>query len=180
MQILIPTPDARRHARLFLACLAGAFVAAATQAEDPPEPVKVIQAVRTDTPPVIDGRLDDAVWQQAAIVADLHEEIPNEFTETSEPSRFFILYDQNAIYIAGRLWESNPDNVIAKLMRKGDFSFGDDSVTVLLDPHNSGRSGYMFDLNSNGNRNEALFADVTTENWAWQGIWHGAARKDSE
>ncbi len=65
-------------------------------------------------------------------------------------------------------------------MLKGDFSFSDDSVTVLLDPHNGGRSGYMFDLNPHGNRNEALFADVTTENWAWQGTWHGAARKDSE
>jgi hypothetical protein len=159
--------------------LTGAFFGTGIWAAES-QPTKTVQAIRTETPPVIDGRLDDSVWQQAAIVEDLHEVSPNEFTETSEPSKFFILYDQDAIYVAGRLWDSNPDNVIAKMLRKGDFSFGDDTITVLLDPHNSGRSGYMFDLNPNGNRNEALFADVTTENWAWQGIWHGAARKDGE
>ena len=46
---------------------------------------KTIQAVRTDTPPKIDGVLDDAVWQKAAVVEDLHEVTPNEFSETSEP-----------------------------------------------------------------------------------------------
>ena len=140
---------------------------------------KTIQAIRTATPPVIDGVLDDPVWQQAAIVEDLHEITPNEFTETSQPSRFSVLYDDDAIYVAGRLWDSNPDDVIAKMLRKGDFSFGDDTITILLDPHNDGRSGYFFDLNPNGVRNEGLFTDVTEENWAWQGIWHGEAQKDS-
>ena len=151
---------------------------AAHSAELPP--TKTVQAIRIDTPPKIDGVLDDTVWQQASIVDDLHEVTPNEFTETSEPSRFLILYDQNAIYVAGRLLESNPDNVTAQTLRKGDFSFGDDTITVLLDPHNDGRSGYFFDLNPNGIRNEGLYSNVTEENWAWQGIWNGAAQKDSE
>lgn len=131
-------------------------------------------------PPEIDGRLDDLVWRQAAVVEDLHEVSPDEFSETSEPSRFYVLYDRDAIYVAGRLWDSDPDNVIAKMLRKGDFSFGDETMSVILDPHNTGRSGYIFDLNPNGIRNEALYTDVTKENWDWQGIWHGAARKDSE
>jgi hypothetical protein len=141
---------------------------------------KTVQAVRTAAPPIIDGLIDDEVWQQAAIVEDLHEVTPNEFSEVSQPSRFLVLYDQDAIYVAGRFWDSNPDDVIAQVLRKGDFSFGDDTVTILLDPHNDGRSGYFFDLNPNGIRNEGLYTDVTQENWAWQGIWHGAAKKDEE
>lgn len=159
--------------------LASALSCTVVSAADP-QTTKTIQAVRTDTPPTIDGWLDEPVWQQAAIVEDLHEVSPNEFDEPSEPSRFYVLYGDDAIYVAGRLWDSNPDNVIAKILRKGDFSFGDDTITILLDPHNSGRSGYFFDLNANGIRNEGLYTDVTAENWDWQGIWHGAARKDSE
>ena len=44
-------------------------------------------------------------------------------------------------------------------------AFGDDTITILLDPHNVGRSGYFFDLNANGVRNEGLYANVTEENW---------------
>jgi hypothetical protein len=166
--------------RLALACcLATALAGSAAYAAESTSS-KTIQAIRTDTPPKIDGVLDDAVWQKAAVVEDLHEVSPNEFSETSEPSRYFVLYDQNAIYVAVRLWESNPDSVTAKMLRKGDLSFGDDTITVLLDPHNDGRSGYFFDLNPNGVRNEGLYTDVTAENWAWQGIWNGAAGQDSE
>ncbi|MFQ5548262.1 MAG: DUF5916 domain-containing protein [Woeseia sp.] len=124
--------------------------------------------------------MSDPEWQRAAFVDDLHEVSPDEFSETSEPSRFYVLYDDNAIYVAGKFWDSNPDHVIARILRNGDFTFGDESSTVLLDPHNNGRSGYMFDLNPNGVRNEALFSDVTKENWAWQGIWDGAANKDDD
>lgn len=141
---------------------------------------KTIQAVRIETPLLIDGRLDEPAWQLAAIVEDLHEINPDEFAEPAEKSRFYVLYGRDAIYIAARLWDSDPDNVIANVLRQGDFSFGDDSVTIVLDPHNNGRSGYMFDLNPNSIRSEALFSDVTMENWDWRGIWHGAATKDNE
>lgn len=166
--------------RLALACCLGTALAGSAAYSAESTSSKTIQAVRTDTPPKIDGVLDDVVWQKAAIVEDLHEVTPNEFSETSEPSKYFVLYDQNAIYVAVRSWESNPDSVTAKMLRKGDLSFGDDTITVLLDPHNDGRSGYFFDLNPNGVRNEGLYTDVTAENWAWQGIWNGAAEQDSE
>ena len=167
----------RRVALAF--CLASALVGSPVHSDEGTSG-KAIQAIRTDTPPKIDGVLDDAVWQKAAIVEDLHEVTPNEFTATSEPSRYYVLYDQDAIYVAVRAWENNPDDVIAKMLRKGDFSFGDDTITVLLDPHNDGRSGYFFDLTPNGVRNEGLYTDVTAENWAWQGIWNAAAEIDGE
>ena len=86
--------------RLALACCLGIAVAASATYAAESSSSKTIQAVRTDTPPKIDGVLDDAVWQKAAVVEDLHEITPNEFSETSEPSRYFVLYDQNAIYVA--------------------------------------------------------------------------------
>jgi hypothetical protein len=150
------------------------------QAAEVPAAPKAIQAIRIETAPTVDGDLGDPIWQQATIVEDLHEVSPDEFSATSEPSQFYILYDQHAIYVGGRLWESDPKNVSAQSLRQGEFSFGEDSVSIILDPHNNGRSGYIFDLTPNGIRNEALFSDVTNENWSWQGIWHGAATKDSE
>ena len=46
---------------------------------------KSIKMVRTDTPPVIDGVLDDAVWDNAAYIDEFHQIIPVEYAE-SPPS----------------------------------------------------------------------------------------------
>jgi hypothetical protein len=160
-----------------LACLTGTFFAGGSPAA---ELQKSIRAIHTETAPVIDGRLDDPVWRQAAVIEDLHEVTPIEYEKAAEPSRFYVLYDRDALYVGVRLWESDLGNISAQVLRKGDFSFGDDSVSVFIDPHNNRRSGYIFDLTPNGVRNEALISDVTTENWDWQGIWHAAASRDEQ
>ena len=46
----------------------------------------------------------------------------------------------------------------------------------MVDPLNQGRNGYVFDLTPNGVRNQAVYENVTIENWNWRGIWHGEAR----
>lgn len=38
----------------------------------------------------------------------------------------------------------------------------------------------MFDINPNGVRSQALFTNVTEENWDWRGIWQGAAKRNDQ
>ena len=180
MRMSIRTSEYYRMMAVCLICLASTCFGASEQNSSSQMSPKSIQAVRTDSPPVIDGFLDEAAWQRAAVVEDLHETTPIEFSEVSELTTFLVLYDQDAIYIGARVYESDPNNITAKMLRKGDFSFGDDTITVLLDTHNDGRSGYFFDLNANGVRNEGLYTNVTEENWQWQGIWEGAAQQNDK
>ncbi|MDH4254832.1 MAG: carbohydrate binding family 9 domain-containing protein [Gammaproteobacteria bacterium] len=138
---------------------------------------KVVDAFRVDMAPVIDGSLDDDAWAFGTVVEDFHQVDPDEYSQPSEKSRIYIVYTKDALYIAGQFWDREPDKISAQVLRQGDFSFGDDTVTVMIDPFNSGRNGYAFDLSANGVRNQALFANVTNENWNWRGIWHGATRR---
>jgi hypothetical protein len=48
---------------------------------------KSFEAVFTSTPPVIDGVLDDEVWQKAAVIEDFHEVEPNEYSPPKEKLR---------------------------------------------------------------------------------------------
>lgn len=139
---------------------------------------KSIRAVYTDTPPTLDGVLDDSVWQQAAVVDDLHMVVPVEYAPPSEQSLIRVLYGNDALYFAARFYDSRPDGVSALVMRQGDASWGEDGFSIILDPLNQGRSGYMFDINPNGVRSQALFKNVTEQNWEWQAIWRGVARRD--
>lgn len=142
--------------------------------------IKSFYAVRTDAVPVIDGQLDEPLWQKAAVVDDMHEVRPNEFEEPSEESRFYVIYGDDALYIGAVLLDSQPEQVVARVLRQGDFSPGDDGLKVMLDPFNQGRAGYVFNLNPHGVRAEGLYRNVTEINWDWQGIWHGAARLNGD
>ena len=141
---------------------------------------KSVDAFQVEEAPVIDGKLDDDAWAFSTPVEDLHEVVPLEFDPPSEDSVIFVVYTREALYIAARFYDSEPDKVSAQVLAQGDFSFGDDSFTVIVDPFNNGRSGYAFDLTAGGVRNQAVFANVTDENWQWDGIWHGAAVRDDE
>jgi hypothetical protein len=135
---------------------------------------KSLRAVRTDDVPVLDGRLDEALWQQAAVISDFHEVSPNEYAPPSEETRFRVIYGKDALYIGAEFTDREPQNIVAKVMRQGDFSEGEDGLKIILDPFNNGRSGYVFQLTPNAIRGDGLFRNVTDINWDWEAIWDAA------
>ena len=141
---------------------------------------KRIDAFMVDEPPVLDGVLDDDAWAFGAVITDLHQVIPAEFEPPSEDSLIYVVYTKDALYVGARFYDREPDKIGALVLRQGDWSWGEDTITVMIDPLNQGRNGYAFDLTANGLRNQALYENVTRQNWSWRGIWHGEARLDEE
>ena len=166
------------HRSLVTAALCLAAAAAAGEVAEPPR--KSVRAVRVDAPPVLDGVLDDSAWQEAAFVEDLHIVVSNEFGTPGERSRVYVAYDADNLYFAARFWDSKPDTIVAKVLSKRDASFGEDGFSITLDPYDQARAGYMFDVNPNGMRSEALYTDADRQNWDWEGIWNAAAQIDGE
>ncbi|MBN1239420.1 MAG: carbohydrate binding family 9 domain-containing protein [Gammaproteobacteria bacterium] len=153
----------------------------------PAEPVstsgsrqKSVRIARTPAPPVIDGKLLDPVWANAAAVDDLHEVQPTEYAQASERTVIYLTHDEEALYIGVRLFDSEPERVTARILRQGEEVFGDDFFEVTLDTFNDRRSGYRFLTNPNGIRQEGLYQNVTDTQWEWQGIWDTAASIDAE
>jgi len=135
---------------------------------------KTLAAIHTIDEPVLDGRLDEALWQHAVEVSDFHEVSPNEYADPSEETRFYVIYGKDAIYVGAEFKDRNPDQIVARVMRQGDFSEGEDGLQIILDPFNNGRSGYVFQLTPNGIRGDGLFRNVTDINWDWDSIWDAA------
>ncbi len=157
-------------------CLAAA--GAASEVAEPPR--KSVRAVRVETPPILDGVLDDPAWQEAASVEDFHIVVSDEFGKPGERSRVYLAFDADNLYFAARFWDSKPDTIVAKVLSKRDASFGEDGFSITLDPFDQARAGYMFDVNPNGMRSEAIYTDTDRQNWDWEGIWNAAARIDGE
>ena len=137
--------------------------------------------VRTDTPPVIDGRLDDAVWAGAAVVDDFHQSQPIEGAEPTERTEIYLLYDDDALYIGGRFWDSEPERIAAGTLRHRSLRLGDDDrIAIVLSPFNDRRSGYKFETNANGVKHEAIYQNVSQNLPVWNTIWDVASTTDSD
>ena len=157
-----------------LLCLAaGAAAAQGTGLLDPGQ--KTVRIGRTATPPVIDGDLSDAVWAGAAVVDDLHQVTPIEYAEPYERTEVYILYDDDALYVAARLYDTEPELITARNLRQNDNIGQDDRFYVTIDPFNDRRSGYFFGVNPNGVRGDGLYRNVTEFYGDWDTIFAAAA-----
>lgn len=132
---------------------------------------------RTETPPVIDGVLDEAVWQNAAIVDNLLQLTPTEYAEPSQHTEFLLLYDDDALYVGARLYDTNPEDITALNLRQNDNIGTDDRVFIALDPFNDQRSGYYFGVNPNSVRQDGLFQNVTERYNDWDSIYEARASR---
>ena len=141
---------------------------------------KTLQMVRTDTPPVIDGRLDEEVWRSATIIDDLHQVRPTEYIEPSEPTRVYVLYDQDALYVAARMWDREPHLISAHVLRQGENVINEDEFALILDPFNERRGGYRFEVNPNGVRHDILYQNANQQEPNWDGIYYAEASIDEE
>jgi len=140
---------------------------------------KSVRVVRVSTPPVIDGNLDDTVWQQAEVITDFHQIRPGDGATPSEPTELYLLYDDDALYIGARMHDSDPELIMAPTMRHGQGLGSDDRLVVILDPFNTGRSAYRFETNANAVRHDALYTNVSSFQSDWTVIWDVAAQVDT-
>ena len=158
-----------------LLCLLAGTAAAQNDGPSGEAGQKTVHVVRTPTPPVIDGNLSDAVWSMAAVVDDLHQVTPIEYAEPYERTEIFILYDDEALYIGAKLYDTEPELITAKNMRQNDSIGSDDRIFVTIDPFNNRRSGYYFGVNPNGVRSDGLYRNVSEFYGDWDTIFEAAA-----
>ena len=141
---------------------------------------KATDIARASAPPLLDGRLDDQVWAEATVITDLHQYEPVDHGEPSESSIFYVLYDDDNLYVGARLLDSEPSLIAARQLVQGQTVEVDDRIEVVLDPFNNMRTGYRFQLNPNGVRRDGLFDRATNVNEDWDGIWHAEAVIDEQ
>ena len=132
---------------------------------------KSFEIYRTDSAPVIDGRLDDEVWRTAAVIDDFHQTSPSNGAMPSEVTIVRVTYDDEYLYIAADLRDSDPGAISAKQMIQGKMFYSDDRFWVTLDSFNNKRNDYFFQVNANGVRRDALRENNARFIDEWATIW---------
>lgn len=119
-------------------CLFGAAMAALAQDSLPRYEVPF-----TETRPVIDGALDDAVWQKATAVPFLFPWESQTGPKYKTTAR--LLWDREALYIA---YDCEDADITAQFEKRDDPTYRDDTVEIFLNPDASQEHYYGLEMNA--------------------------------
>ena len=136
---------------------------------------KSFQATRASDAPKIDGHLDDKLWTYAVKINDFHQIKPGDAIEPSQYTVVYLAYDEDYLYFAGTLYEKDAGDISASVMQNGKGFPVDDRITIIIDPFNTGKTGYRFETNALGGRNEGLFVG-NRFSYDWSVIWSAASQ----
>lgn len=128
---------------------------------------------------VLDGQLDEAVWDRAPVATDFTQQEPVEGGSPSERTEIRVLYTDSHLYIGATLFYATPKNIRAN-KRQRDAGLGsDDRLMWTLDPYNDGQSAYFFEINPEGLRGDGLLTSGQGYdlNKSWDGIWDGEVNR---
>jgi hypothetical protein len=112
---------------------------------------------RFDKPPLIDGKLDDDVWKNAAVLGDFYQTQPGDNIAPSYQTHVLLGFDSKTLYIAFRV-NDDPAKVRATVAKR-DGIWDDDTVHVLLDTYNDQRKAYILGFNPLGIQSDGIVTE---------------------
>ena len=139
--------------------------------------LKEIYAARVQTPPVLDGLLDDEVWKNVVPESDFLQWRPYNLKPPAEKTEVRLVYDDNYIYVGVNCLTSKPEKIVGRLGRRDSWqeSFGEKSdwVVVAFDSNNDDRTGHHFFVNTVGSRLDVALSGGGKGGFdsSWDAVW---------
>src|SRR6185369_3620524 len=130
----------------------------------PPEKKNPIKMPLFAKSPVIDGKLDDEVWESAVVLKDFYQVQPGDNLIPQYRTEVRLGYDSRFIYVAFHCFDE-PDKVRASVAKRDDI-FNDDYVGILFDTFNDQRRAYEFDFNPLGVQADGIWTEGVSEDFS--------------
>lgn len=162
---------------LLIVSLTGLLSAKAQQVE--PKRIYTTKTITANEAPIIDGKIDDAIWNSVEWTGDFIEYKPDENTEPVEETQFKILYDQKNLYVALRAFDKDPKGIVRRLSRRDGFE--GDRINFIIDSYHDLRTAFIFTVTAAGVKGD----EIVTNNGdgiddSWNPIWYTKATVDDK
>lgn len=137
---------------------------------------------RVRGPVQLDGASREAAWETIVPIRPVM--LTPEFGGTpSERTELLLAYDENNLYVAGRLYDHLP-GVRANSKQRDSGDASSDWFGVVIDPFNDKENGLAFFTTPAGLRWDAAILHDTEvkeyQNWNWDGFWDVATTRTAE
>ncbi len=132
-----------------------------------------IEAKRINAPIVLDGKLDEEVWQSAQEVGNFLETWPSQLKQAVHDTKVKVLYDDKNIYVGATCYNPNGRRGLHVQDMRRDFGYSNsESFAVTLDPFQDMRNPIpTFLVTPFGTQLDQLSYDDRIVDTDWDGVW---------
>lgn len=122
---------------------------------------------------ILDGNLTEPAWSQAKHITNFTQRELHVNEPASERTEVAIVYTQKYLYIGVWCYDSEPDKIIAKELKR-DFDHSlDDNFEIIIDTYNDKRNGFLFVTNPNGAREDVqVLNNGRSYNSYYNAVWN--------
>lgn len=147
-----------------------------------PEPLKI---QRINSPVELDGIISEAAWNDIRSLPIVMR-FPDFGSEPSEQTEILLGYDDDYLYLAGRLYDSEPSKMQATSFRRDGWEYNTDQLTLIIDAFNDNENAVVFSTTPVGIRtdvnilNDAEGAPLKNLNSSWNAFWDVATVQNDD
>ncbi|MGH7506600.1 MAG: DUF5916 domain-containing protein, partial [Longimicrobiales bacterium] len=138
-----------------------------------------VRAVRLVDGIALDGRLDEPVWERSVPASDFIQDEPYEGRPATERTEVHVVYDDDALYIGARMFDSTGD-VRKRLGRRDSHLADSDWLYVMLDSYHDHLTAYQFSVNPAGVKRDEVQSSDGHGDGSWDAVWDVATTIDDQ
>lgn len=135
---------------------------------------KQIEAVKTNEPIMIDGILDEAVWQNGFVATDFVQYEPYNGKPASHETEVRILYSDLGIYIGAQMLDVT-DSISLELGSRDEDGLAD-FFGFVVDPFCDGLNGFGFAVTARGVQIDFKIDANDDLDDSWDAVWKSSAK----
>ncbi|MEM6730717.1 MAG: DUF5916 domain-containing protein, partial [Myxococcota bacterium] len=141
--------------------------------------VPELQAMpRGDEAIVIDGKLDEAIWESAPAGTDFVERVPIRQGRPPVATEFRVLYDPESLYVGVKLTHPIEEEPRGFELRRDNFRiFSDDTISLKFDVRRDKRATLGFVVNASGAEMDYVAVDRGSFRVEFDVVWEVAVHR---
>lgn len=119
--------------------------------------------------PVVDGILDDKIWENVEVADSFIQYQPYNGKKPTFETEVKIVYSDESIFIAAKMYDLSSDSIFSLLTQRDDLG-QTDYFGVYFDPFNQGIISYGFFVTAAGVQTD-IKLNIDTEDSNWDAVW---------
>jgi hypothetical protein len=136
---------------------------------------------KSNTPIVLDGKLDEPMWTNAAVATNFYMNFPVDSLPPIFQSEARMTFDDHFLYVSFVCYDDNKPDIVQSLRRDIDWE-QNDNIGIYLDPFNDYTNGFFFTITPYGVQSEGIISaggqdgDDSFSN-SWDNKWYSHATR---
>lgn len=133
---------------------------------------RVYYATSINEPPKIDGKLNDACWQNfGKWDGDFIQQVPHQAKPPSQETEIKVLYDHKYLYVGIICHDNEPEKMSPILGRRDEIN--GDMTGIAIDSYHDKQTAFEFNLSSAGQKVDLMHLGRYGWDFNWNAVWDG-------